>query len=164
MKSKIKTIILFLAIIVNSGLLFVNIYNSIAVALNWEANIPASIDTARNYFAIKSAADFFKILGIVVHILGINCVIRFWKTDKQIRLYNISALALILLIDLLTFAHFFPRNDIIFNLNNTADMQTLTNPWREWEILNWIRTFITLGIVTLYSLSLNKLFLLKQAN
>jgi hypothetical protein len=103
MKNRIKVIVLFLAIIVNSGLLFVNIYNSLVDAPNWGANIPSSIETARNYYTTKNPADFFKIFGIVIHILGINCVIGFWKTDKQIRLYNISALALILIIDLLTF-------------------------------------------------------------
>lgn len=162
MKSKIKIIVLFLAIIVNSGLLFVNLYNSIVDAPNWGSNIPSSIDTARNYFTTKSPADFFKIFGIIIHILGINCVIRFWKTDKQIRLYNISALVLILIIDLLTFIYFFPRNDIMFDLNSTADIQTLTRVWNEWVIMNWIRSLITLGIVTLYCLSLNKLFSLKQ--
>lgn len=164
MKSKIQTIALFLAIIINSGLLFVNIYNSIVDAPNWGTNIPTSIEIARNYFAIKSPQDFFKIFGIVIHIIGINCVIRFWKTDKQIRFFNISALALILIIDLLSFTYFFPRNDIMFTLNGTTDVQILTNVWREWEIMNWGRTFITLGIVALYSLSLNKLFSIKQKN
>lgn len=162
MKIQIKTIVLFLAIIVNSGVLFVNIYNSIVDAPNWGTHIPSSIETARNYFTTKSPSDFFKIFGIVIHILGINSVIRFWKNDKQIRLYNISALALILIIDLLTFAYFFPLNDIMFDLNNTADIQTLTNAWREWVNMNWIRTVITLGIVMLYSLSLNKLYKLRQ--
>ena len=156
MKSKIQTIVLYLAIIINSGVLFVNIYNSIVDAPNWGGNIPASMEIARNYFAEKSPQDFFQIFGIIIHILGINCVIRFWKTDKQIRLFNISALALILIIDLLTFTYFFPRNDIMFTLNGTTDIQTLTNAWREWEIMNWVRTFITLGIVILYSLSLYK--------
>ena len=162
MKNKIKTLILFSAIIVNSGLLFVNIYNSMVDAPNWGANIPSSIDISRNYFASKSPADFFKLFGIVIHILGINCVIRFWRTDKQIRLYNISALALILVVDLITFAYFFPRNEILFNLNNEVGFQTLTQALREWEIMNWIRFLITLGIIIFYSLSLNNFFLLRQ--
>lgn len=164
MKSKIQIIVLFLAVIINSGLLFVNIYNSIVDAPNWGTNIPASIEIARNYFAVKSPQDFFKIVGIVIHILGINCVIRFWKTDKQIRFFNISALALILIIDLLTFTYFFPRNDIMFTLNGTTDIQKLTNAWSEWEIMNWVRTLITFGVIALYSLSLKKLFSIKQMN
>jgi hypothetical protein len=59
MKSKIKISILFLAIIANSGLLFVNVYNSMVDVPNWGVNIPASIDIARNYFITKSPADFF---------------------------------------------------------------------------------------------------------
>ena len=162
MKSQIKTIVLFLAIIVNSGVLFVNIYNSTVDAPNWGTHIPFSIQTARNYFTTKSSSDFLKICSIVIHILGINSVIRFWKNDKQIRLYTISALALILIIDLLTFAYFFPRNDIMFDLNSTVDIQTLTNAWREWVTMNWVRMVITSGIVMLYSLSLNKLYKLRQ--
>ncbi|MFD2825250.1 anthrone oxygenase family protein [Leeuwenhoekiella polynyae] len=162
MKSQIKKIVLFLAIIVNIGVLFVNIYNSIVYDPNWGTHIPSSIETARNYFTTKSPSNLFKIFGIVIHILGINSVIRFWKNDKQIRLYNISALFLILIIDLLTFAYFLPRNDIMFDLNSTADIQTLTTAWREWANMNWVRTFITFGIVMLYSLSLNKLYKLRQ--
>lgn len=164
MKSRIQIIVLYSAIIINSGVLFVNIYNSIVDTPNWGANIPASMEIARSYFAEKSPQDFFKIAGIVIHILGINCVIRFWKTDKQIRFFTISALALILITDLLTSAYFFPRNDIMFTLNGTTDIQTLTKAWREWESMNWVRTFITLGIVALYCLSLNKLFSIKQKN
>jgi hypothetical protein len=124
MKSKIQTIVLYLAIIINSGLLFVNIYTSIVDAPNWGANIPTSLETARKYFSEKNPHVFFKIVGTVIHVLGINCVIRFWNTDKQIRLNNISALALILIIDLLIFTCFFPRNDIMFNLNSIGDIQT----------------------------------------
>ena len=162
MKSQIKKIVLFLAIIVNIGVLFVNIFNSIVYDPNWGTHIPSSIETARNYFTTKSPSNFFKIFGIVIHILGINSVIRFWKNDKQISFYNISALFLILIIDLLTFAYFLPRNDIMFDLNSTADIQTLTTAWREWANMNWVRTFITFGIVMLYSLSLNKLYKLRQ--
>jgi uncharacterized membrane protein len=161
MKSKLQTMVLYLAIIINSGVLFVNIYNSIVDAPNWGTNIPTSLEIARNYFAEKSPQDFFKIVGILIHILGINCVIRFWKTDKQIRYFNISALALIVIIDFLTFAYFFPRNDTMFALNGSKDIQTLTKTWSEWGNMNWVRTFITLGIVALYSLSLNKLFSIK---
>jgi hypothetical protein len=153
---KTKNSVLFLAIIVNSGFLFVNVYNSMVDAPNWGSNIPATIDLARNYFTTKKPADFFKIFGIVIHILGINGVIRFWKVDKQIRLYNISALSLIFIVDLLTFTFFFPRNDIMFNLTSNADIQTLTNAWNEWKVMNWVRSFITVGIVVLYSLSLKR--------
>lgn len=164
MKNRIQIIALYSAIIINSGVLFVNIYNSIVDAPNWGANIPESIEIARNYFAEKSPQDFFKTIGIVIHILGINCVIRFWKTDKQIRFFNISTLTLILIIDLLTFTYFFPRNDIIFNPNSTINIKTFTKVLKEWEITNWIRTFITLGVVALYGLSLHKLFSIKYKN
>lgn len=158
MKNKMKVIVLFLAIIINSGVLSVNVYNSIVDAPNWGADIPASIETARSYFTVKNPADFFKIVGVVIHILGINCVIRFWKTNKQIRLYTLSALILIFITDILTFSYFFPRNDVLFDVTSTADIQTLTSTWEEWSMMNWIRSLIILGIATLYSLALNTFF------
>ncbi|MET4083173.1 hypothetical protein ABIB40_003142 [Pedobacter sp. UYP30] len=164
MKNKIKIILLFLAVIVNGGLLFVNIYNSLVDSANWGSNIPASIEIARNYFTTKSPTDFFKIFGIVIHVIAINCVIRFWNADKKIRLYTISALALILTTDLLTAFYFFPRNDLIFGSSSSADIQTLTLACNEWNTMNWARSTIILGIVVLYCFSLNNFLKTKQVN
>ncbi|TJY64014.1 hypothetical protein FAZ19_17325 [Sphingobacterium alkalisoli] len=74
---KIKIFVLHIAIVISSGLLFVNLYNSIVDAPNWGHQLPKSIDVARNYFTFKTPADFFKFTGPLQHIIGINCIIRF---------------------------------------------------------------------------------------
>ena len=45
-----KKLILFLSIICASGLTMVSIYNTVVDAKSWSSDIPASIQTARDYF------------------------------------------------------------------------------------------------------------------
>lgn len=158
MKDKLKTIFLFLAIIVNSGLLFVYLYNASVDLSNWGVNIPSSLDTAKKYFTVKKPEDFFKILNITIHIIGINCIFRLWKTDKHIRLYTLAAFILIILVDSLTTFYFAPRNEIMLGLKDIRDIQILGNVYNEWNFMSWIRLFITLLTVMFYGLSLNKLY------
>ncbi|SOD12503.1 hypothetical protein SAMN06297358_0703 [Pedobacter xixiisoli] len=143
-----------MAIVVSSGLLFVNLYNAIVDASNWGHQLPQSINIARNYFAFKNPADFFKFTGPLVHIIGINCVIRFWKTDKKVRWYNVTALAAILFNDLLTFIFIFPLNIVLFGA--TQDIKAIQQAFHQWYLLNWFRSIILTVISVMYSLSLNR--------
>lgn len=151
---KIKIFVLHMAVVISSGLLFVNLYHSFVDAPNWGHQLPQSIDVARNYFAFKSPADFFKFHAPLVHIVGINCVIRFWKTDKKIRWYHVTALLAILLNDLLTFVFFFPLNEVLFG--ETQDITLIQRTFHHWSILNWFRSFVLAVIPVMYSLSLNR--------
>ncbi|PWG81376.1 hypothetical protein [Pararcticibacter amylolyticus] len=149
---KIKIFVLHLAIVVSSGLLFVNIYNSIVDAPNWGYRLPQSVDVARRYFAFKNPAEFFKITGPLIHIIGINCVIRFWRTDTKVRWFNVTALALILFADLLSFKFFFPLNEVLFG--STRDVTLIRQAFHQWEMLNWFRSAVLAAIPVMYSLSL----------
>lgn len=143
-----------MSIAISSGLLFVNLYNSIVDEPNWGHQIPQSIDVARSYFTFKNPAEFFKFTGPLLHIVGINCVIRFWKTDKRVRWYNIIALCAILFSDLLTMVFIFPLNEVLF-----GDMQDITiiqQAFHQWDLFNWFRSFALAVIPVMYSLSLNR--------
>jgi len=58
-----KKLILFLSIICASGLTMVSVYNSVVDAKSWGADIPASIQTARDYFQHVDPRRFYEVAG-----------------------------------------------------------------------------------------------------
>jgi len=69
MSSLMKKLSLFLSIICASGLTMVNIYNGVIDAQSWASDIPASIQTARDYFQHVDPRRFYTIVGPVNEIL-----------------------------------------------------------------------------------------------
>ncbi|WBV58840.1 DUF1772 domain-containing protein [Chryseobacterium daecheongense] len=152
-----KLFILYLYIIIGSGILFVNLYNSIVDAPNWGRNIPDSLETAKNYFQQKTPADFFKITGPLHHLIGLAVIIFLWNPYPQTRGYIISAFILFVLADVFTVLYFFPRNDILFG-QKPVDPKIALQTWKEWSHMNWIRSLILLSGVVISCISLYKIY------
>jgi len=143
-----KQIVLFLSIIMASGLMFVNIYTSLVDARSWGSDIPNSIGSAREYFKVVNPGNFFRIFSPVNQVLAIVALILFWKSDPSIRWYLGIAVILYVLCDVFTFAYFYPRNDIMFNSGALTDTALLKKAWNEWTSMNWVRTvMLMVGIV-----------------
>ena len=109
-----RKFILALSTTFAAGLLFVNIYNSLIDAVSWGSNMPASILTAREYFKTVNPGDFFRIFSPINQVLALVALVICWKTTKQIRTYCALALLVAITSDALTFAYFYPRNEIMF--------------------------------------------------
>lgn len=133
----IRPILLGLSAATASGLLFVNLYNSIVDAPNWGADIPNSIIVARNYFEIAAPGDFFRIFSPANQILALVAVILCWKNNRYIA---IASLAAAILLDVMTFGYFYPRNEIMFL--NAMDEYAVRIAWREWSAMNWFRSVL----------------------
>ena len=157
-----RTIILYIYIILGSGMLFANMYNSLVDAAIWGSDIPNSIDTARNYFKEITPANFFQIFGTMLHPLSIIAIISYWKSFPNTRLYLIAACILFILVDVFTVAYFFPRNDIMFRTTPLTDIETLKNAWQQWNAMNWLRSLISLMGVICTCIALHKTY--KQNN
>lgn len=155
-----KNLILFLSISIASGLLFVNLYNSLVDAKSWGSNIPNSIATTREYFKTANPGSFFRIFSPVNQVVALVVVILFWKSSPSIRLGLITACVLYILGDILTFAYFYPRNDIMFKTAQLSDRDLLGKTWAEWSMMNWIRSLIILAGIFFSFLSLHKIYLL----
>ena len=153
-----KTIILFASIAIASGLLLVNIYTSIVDAKSWGSNIPNSIATAREYFKTVNAGNFFRIFSPVNQLLGLVVLILFWKSSPSIRLYLGIAFVMYILGDILTFAYFYPRNDIMFKTAQLTNVDLLRKTVLEWSTMNWIRSLIILVGIFFSFLSLHKIY------
>src|SRR6185436_18903917 len=87
LKKKMKQLLLFVSIALASGLLLTNIYTSLVDAKSWGANIPQSIETAREYFKTVNAGNFFRIFSPANQVAGLLALILFWKVSATARIY-----------------------------------------------------------------------------
>ena len=151
-----RHIILYTYIILGSGMLFANIYNSMVDAAIWGSDIPNSMVAARNYFKQTTPADFYKIFGTVLHLIGLIALVLCWKPFPNTRWYLVAAFALFILVDVFTITYFFPRNDLMFRDAPLTDVETIKQAWQQWNIMNWLRSFITLAGVVCSCIALHK--------
>ena len=153
-----KITILFTSICIASGLLFVNLYTSLIDAKSWGSDIPNSIATSREYYKAVTPGNFFRIFSPVNQVFGILVLILFWKSSPSIRLYLGIAVGLYILADVLTFAYFYPRNDIMFKTAQLTDVNLLRKTCSEWTVMNWFRSLAILVGVFFSFLSLHKIY------
>lgn len=144
----IRLVLIALTAAVASGLLFVNMYTSIVDAPNWGANIPHSIETARQYFSVANPGNFFRFFSPLNQLLALIAVVACWKSNRYIAL---SSFVVALLIDAFTFGYFYPRNEIMFVA--PLDETSIRTAWEQWSTMNWVRTlFCVVNVVLAFTL------------
>lgn len=156
-----KNIFLFASICIASGIAFVNVYNSLIDAKSWGSDIPNSIASAREYFKAVNPGNFFRIFSPINQLLALLVLILFWKASPSVRLCLGVAFGLYVLGDVLTFAYFYPRNDVLFKTASLMDVETLKKTWSGWNTVNWIRSFIVFVGLVFSFISLHKIYMLK---
>lgn len=157
-----KIIVLYLSIVIASGVLFVNIYNSIVDATSWGAHFPDSIRIAREYFSKANPGLFFRVFSPANQILALLSLILFWKTSAPVRIYLLIAFILYVLGDVFTFAYFYPRNDIMFKSDISTHLEAIKTAWKQWVPMNWLRSLIVLvGLISSFC-ALHGISLLKK--
>ena len=131
----IRLILLGLSASVAAGLLFVNIYTSIVDAPNWGANMTDSLVVARQYFSVANPGNFFRIVSPLNQVLALIALVICWKNNRYLAL---GSLVVAILADVMTFAYFYPRSEIMFvaPINESA-MQLA---WEQWTSMNWVRS------------------------
>src|SRR5262245_7399748 len=149
-----KTIVLFVSICVASGVLLVNVFSSLVDARSWGSDIPNSIAAAREYYKAVTPAVFFRLFSPLNQVLALFALVLFWRSSPAIRLCLGAALVMYVLGDLITFAYFYPRNEIMFKTGQLTDVALLRKVWSEWNMMNWVRTSIVLAGVILSCVSL----------
>ena len=138
----LRKLSLALAISLAAGLLFVNIYTSVVDARNWGANIPASIQTARDYFKTANPGAFFRIFSPANQAAGLLALVLCWRAGKKVRIYCAIALVCAVVLDLFTFAYFYPRNDIMFKSPIDTNLDAIKAAWEQWSAMNWLRSAV----------------------
>lgn len=156
-----KLLFLFASIALASGLLFANIYTSLIDARSWGADIPRSIETAREYFKTVNPGNFFRIFSPANQVVALLVLILFWKVSATARIYLGMALALYVCTEMFTFAYFYPRNSIMFEKGSLTDIDTLKKAWMGWSTMNWLRSFVIFAGLVFSFLALHKIYTAK---
>jgi hypothetical protein len=156
-----KLLLLFASTALASGLLFANIYTSLIDAKSWGANIPQSIETAREYFKTVNPGIFFRMIAPANLVVALLVLILFWKVSVTVRIYLGMALALYVCVDVFTFAYFYPRNNILFETTPLPDIDTLKNALTGWRTMNWLRSFIAFVGLVFSFLALHEIYTTK---
>jgi uncharacterized membrane protein len=155
-KKKMKFIFIYLSLVVAAGVLFVNVYTSVVDARSWGADLPRSIETARQYFKNVNPGNFFRVYSPVNQLLALIVLIIFWKV-KAVRSFVVMAFVLYLAADAFTFAYFYPRNDIMFVKQLNAD--AAAKAWKEWNTMNWLRSAIVAAGIVCTAMGLHRYYL-----
>jgi uncharacterized membrane protein len=132
-----RQVVVWLAVIVIGGVLGANVYTSAVDARNWGANIPTSLNAAREYFSVASPGAFFRIASPLAQLLSLLALILCWNVPGA-RLLAGVAVAANVTGDIMTFAYFYPRNDIMFV--NPMNAEAAAQAWREWAAMNHVRS------------------------
>ncbi|PBJ10215.1 DUF1772 domain-containing protein [Flavobacterium sp. ACN6] len=143
-----RKFILLASVAFASGILFVNIFNSIVNAVAYESNIPDSIIATRQFFKTVNPGTFFQIFSPATQVLALLALIIYWKKVPVSRSYLGIAFLFYLAADIFTFIYFHPRNDIMFLSEPLPDTQILKRLASEWSSMNWVRSLVVfMGLV-----------------
>src|SRR5205823_13967708 len=140
-----KKLILFLSIICASGLTMVSIYNTVVDAKSWSSDIPASIQTARDYFEHVDPRRFYVVAGPVNLVLILLTLIVFWSDSVSLRYYFAASLACYAAILILTLAYFIPRDLILFTWSISDHLEQIRCASAQWSAMNWLRSLLGLA-------------------
>lgn len=152
----IKKAILFLSIMVASGILLTNIYTSIVDATSWGSSIPVSLQTAREYFKVVNPGTFFRIFSPLNQMLALAALVLFWKSAPASRKFLAAALGMYIITEAFTFGYFYPRNDIMFVSGTDTDV--MRQAWTEWNTMNWVRSILIFIGVCFSFVSVDKIY------
>jgi hypothetical protein len=139
----VQRVALYVAIIVVAGVLGANVYNSVVDAPSWGSAIPASLETARRYFAVGNPGRFFRATSPLGEVSTLVVLVVCWRFRASVRTLAAAAFALIVAADVFTFIYFYPRNEIMFT--QALDVAAATRAWREWSAMNYVRNAMALA-------------------
>jgi hypothetical protein len=131
-------------------------YTSIVDAKSWGADMPNSIETARQYFKTSNPGDFFRIFSPLTQLFALVAMIAFWKRGKKVRTMLIAAFALYVIAEGLTFGYFYPRNAIMFE--KPIDVAAVKNAWQEWDSMNWVRSLLVAAGIACSAMGLHRIY------
>ncbi len=158
---KPKQMFLYACIVLTSGVLFTNLYNSLVDATSWGADIPNSIKAVREYYKSVSPGNYYRSVTPVVQLICLLTTLLFWKSSKQIRYCLLIALIIYLIGDVLTFTYFYPRNEFMFQVGNINDITAMQKAVTEWQNMNWVRSILVVASIVLYCITLHKTYYLQ---
>src|SRR5258706_4413137 len=154
----IRVGVVYISLLLATGILFVNLYTSLVDAKSWSANIPQSIQTERDYYRVVNPGHFFRAFAPVLQVMALVALAMNWKSSPQIRLYLGIALLSFVLVDVLTFAYFYPRNKIMLSADLATELEVVRKAVAQWQAMNWVRTLIQLTGMSFSACALHRIY------
>jgi hypothetical protein len=143
--------------------MLVSVYNTVIDAHSWGSDIPASIQTARDYFQHVDPRRFFVVAGPINQLLSLLAIILFWKDGVSLRVYFGVSFLIYAAIVALTFAYFIPRDLILFTWSIPDHLDQIKAAATEWTRMNWLRTLLGLIGVLFSFKGLDNFYAARQA-
>jgi hypothetical protein len=140
--SKIREIILCLAVISVGALFGGSLYDSIVLAPNFRVGVPQSLEHLRQFMAVANPGNFFRLIAPLTQLSILISLILGWKRPAGRRWWLILALVLIVAGDVITFTFHYPRNAILFGDPMHTPPETLEKTAIEWAYGNYLRILL----------------------
>lgn len=126
-----------IALVLSAMLLGAGVYESVAVAPNFQG-APTSLEHARGFYHATNPGMFFRVLSPAVQLFLLLALVCNWKAPGT-RWRLAGALALAILADVITFTFHYPRNAILFSAPLTYAPADLDRVATEWATGNYVR-------------------------
>jgi hypothetical protein len=140
----ISPVVSTLALLGLALLLGATLYESVVMAPNYERDVPTSLELARRFFQRTTPAHYFRIITPITQLLLLASLVASWQLAAA-RWRWLAALAILLLLDFITFAFHYPRLAIMFKMAMPEDPERLGRAAREWSLGNILRAVLLVG-------------------
>jgi hypothetical protein len=125
-------------------LLGATLYESVVMAPNFERDIPTSIELARQFLKRTTPAHYFRIITPLTQLLLLASLVASWQIPAA-RWRLLTALGVLVLLDVITFTFHYPRLGIMFKAPMPGDPALLRRAAREWALGNIVRAILLAG-------------------
>lgn len=141
-----------IALVLSAMLLGAGVYESVAVAPNFQG-APISLEHARGFYHATNPGMFFRVLAPALQLFLLLALVCNWKASVT-RWRLAGALLLAILADVITFKFHYPRNAILFSTPLTSPPGDLDRVAAEWAMGNYVRIALILTAVVLLIVSM----------
>jgi len=148
---KLHLVSVAIALVLSGMLLGAGVYESVAVAPNFQG-APTSLEHARGFYHATNPGMFFRVLSPAVQLFLLLALVLNWKSSGT-RWRLAGALALAITADVITFKFHYPRNTILFSTPLTNSPADLDRVGAEWATGNYVRIAVVLTMVVLVMVS-----------
>ena len=141
----LMNISLVVAIILIGAVFGAGFYESVVMAPNYGANVPNSLEHAKEFFSVANPGNFFRLVAPVTQITLLIALVFNWRGAPERRWWILGALLLAVATDVITFTFHYPRNAILFTDPMNTPPEALRAAAGQWMYGNYLRVAFLLS-------------------
>jgi hypothetical protein len=120
-------------------------YESVVMAPNYAANVPSSLEHAKEFFSVTNPGNFFRLIAPLTQITLLITLVLNWRGAPGRRVWIFGALFFAIATDLITFSFHYPRNAILFTDPMNTPPEVLAAAAGQWINGNYVRIALLLS-------------------